>query len=76
MSVLEDWSKARHAVFKNIVNPVSTANKLRCHEINPDDALSDPFFKMIHDHGDELREAGKANAKMVTSMSQLVDVVT
>ncbi|KAK5088287.1 hypothetical protein LTR05_002504 [Lithohypha guttulata] len=72
--VLEIWAKARHAVWKNIVDPISTNNQLRCHNIDPDRPKEDHFFKVLLDRDDELKQINESfDKQMITRMRDLVD---
>ena len=70
--ILQRWADARLKVFKDVVSPTATKNKLRCHETSLDDPFSDPFFKMIRDNSPELVSINEGFLRIVTDMSELV----
>ncbi|RDL41315.1 Uncharacterized protein BP5553_01294 [Venustampulla echinocandica] len=73
LSILRSWADARHAVFKDFINPVSTANKLRCHDTNPDDPKSDPFLKAVMEQDSSaLQEVNAGLDRMATDMADIV----
>ncbi|KAK5195062.1 hypothetical protein LTR96_002940 [Exophiala xenobiotica] len=44
LSILQTWSEARRKAFSAVSNPISTANKLRCSNLNPETAAEDDAF--------------------------------
>ncbi|KIX95529.1 uncharacterized protein Z520_08649 [Fonsecaea multimorphosa CBS 102226] len=74
-SILRRWADARREVFLKIVNPISSANKLRCHDTDPDNPSSDPFFKMLRkeDNEQELQDLMCSMAEMATDVSQFIE---
>ncbi|OAP60540.1 hypothetical protein AYL99_05542 [Fonsecaea erecta] len=74
-SILRRWADARRDVFLKLVNPISSANKLRCHDTDPDDPDSDPFFQMLRkkDNQQELQYVMSSLADMATNVSQFVE---
>ncbi|KAF4957051.1 hypothetical protein FGADI_3465 [Fusarium gaditjirri] len=49
-TVLDEYAKARRDTFKNITDPMSTANLLRLRSTAPEDvATREKFFKMMND---------------------------
>ncbi|KAB5549533.1 hypothetical protein GE09DRAFT_176824 [Coniochaeta sp. 2T2.1] len=73
-SVLDIWAQARHAVWKNIVDPMSTSNQLRCLNIDPDKPKEDPFFKILLERDAELQQINQLfDKEMLTRMRELVD---
>ncbi|KAK6365127.1 hypothetical protein LTS17_011605 [Exophiala oligosperma] len=70
--ILQRWADARLAVFKDIVSPAATENKLRCHETSMEDPYSDPFFRMVRDNAPELVTMNQGFQRIVTDMSKLL----
>lgn len=52
-TLLQKWSDARRAVFNTIVDPVASANKKRCHNVDPKSPFTDPFFRAIKEDAKE-----------------------
>ena len=50
--LLAEYSAARRFVFQNFINPTSTANKLRLHESDPDNAAQEDWFLRMVRKGD------------------------
>ncbi|OAL35153.1 hypothetical protein AYO20_05630 [Fonsecaea nubica] len=75
-SILRRWADARREVFLKLVSPISSANKLRCHETDPDNPNSDPFFEMLRkeDNEQELAALMSDMSEMATDVSQLIEV--
>jgi len=73
LSVLQKWADARHTAFKDVVDPVSTANKKRCHDTDPEAPTSDPFLKLLIEKDvEELSATNKLFDTMATNMCDLV----
>lgn len=72
-SILQTWADARLRIFKDIVSPTASKNKLRCHEADPNNPFADPFFRMIRDKDGDLKCVNEAYERMVTDMSLLVN---
>lgn len=72
--VMQAWADARREVFTSIVDPVSSANRLRCHDTDRDNPTSDPFFRMLlaEDNDAEREAVASSLAAMATDMSRLV----
>ncbi|OQV03643.1 FAD binding domain-containing protein [Cladophialophora immunda] len=77
-SILQRWADARREVFQKLVNPISSANKLRCHNTDPDNPSSDPFFAMLRKENNEpeLQALMAAMSEMATDVSQFMEVQT
>lgn len=45
--LLAEYSAARQFVFQTFVSPISSANKIRLHESDPDDAAGEDWFFRI-----------------------------
>ncbi|KAL2787236.1 FAD binding domain-containing protein [Aspergillus keveii] len=71
-AVLKTWSRARLDVFKNIVSPTATRNFRRCYETDPNNPLSEPFFRLIHENSDGLIDLNRGYQQMATDMSRLL----
>ncbi|KAI7772250.1 hypothetical protein LZL87_007611 [Fusarium oxysporum] len=64
-TVLDEYAKARRDVYKNITDPLSTANLLRLKSTAPEDvATREAFFKMMNDPN----EKGQVFAGMAKEM--------
>ncbi|EUC43353.1 hypothetical protein COCMIDRAFT_7220 [Bipolaris oryzae ATCC 44560] len=61
--LLAEYSAARRFVFQALVSPISSANKLRLHESDPDDAAREDWFLRILRRGIP-QEIGKAHAPL------------
>ncbi|KAL6248691.1 hypothetical protein RBB50_004946 [Rhinocladiella similis] len=74
LSVLQTWSDSRRKAFATVTNPISTKNKLRCSDQNPDTAAKDDaFLKAIVDRDEEkLAEIAHSFDNWRTDMTQLV----
>lgn len=74
LSVLQTWSDSRRKAFSTVTNPISTKNKQRCSDQDPDTAAQeDPFLRAIVEQ-DEEKLAGIAHEfdNWRTNMSELV----
>ena len=56
ISLLAAWSDARRRAFETIVSPMSSRNKARCHEVDPNEPTTDPFFKVLLSPSDDERQ--------------------
>lgn len=73
ISVLDTWARARHAVWKDIVDPTSTDNLLRCLNIDPDHPEEDTLFRALMENGDELKKINHTfDKEMITRMRDMV----
>lgn len=61
--LLAEYSAARRCVFQTLVSPISSANKLRLHESDPDDAALEDWFLRILRRGIP-QEIGKAHSPL------------
>ena len=74
-SLLQQWADARRQVFLDLVSPVASANKSRCHETDPDNPTTDPFFNMLlkKDNEQDLQALVQATSAMATDMTQFIE---
>ena len=74
MSLLTAWSDARRHAFETIVSPMSSRNKLRCHEVNPDEPTMDPFFRILlsPDEDEQRKKLGSMFHGWDTDMRQVL----
>lgn len=64
-TVLDEYAKARRDVYKNVTDPLSTANLLRLKSTAPEDvATREAYFKMMNDPN----EKGQLFAHMAKEM--------
>lgn len=74
-SLLQQWADARRHVFRDLVSPVSSANKSRCHETDPDNPTTDPFFDMLlkKDNEHDLQALAEAMSAMATDVTKFIE---
>ncbi|EMT68899.1 FAD-binding monooxygenase [Fusarium oxysporum II5] len=75
-TVLDEYAKARRDVYKNITDPLSTANLLRLKSTAPEDvATREAFFKMMNDPNEKAQVfAGMAKEMGLSTTLDMKDL--
>lgn len=73
-SLLDVYSDERRKIFQHIVDPISTANKLRVEETDPDTAVKDDwFYRALNERNPKKMQAmGNPYAGLRTNMSKFL----
>lgn len=72
-TILRTWADHRHAVWKNIISPRSEENQKRLLDLNPDNAMADPFLRMVVENDPKLKNVNhEFDKQIITNMRELI----